>query len=241
MSYECDRCDRCFNSPGALDQHQDVKNHYAYECRRCDETWPSSKGRIEHEDEDHNYHHCSQCDRGFNSYNALQNHLRSRIHTGSNVACPFCRRNFATATGVTHHLERGSCPSAQNVNRDSMYKFVRRNDPSGSISKRLLTWDGEPEPGPALATADRAWNGSFFQCYICQRQFTKITGLNQHLQSSVHMQQLYHCPNHECRKDFKTLAALVNHFESESCGFMRFGQVQSGISDMVSGQRLLGQ
>ena len=40
-----------------------------------------------------------------------------------------------------------------------------------------------------------------------------------------------------CRREYKLLSWLVQHVESESCGVMRFGMVQSqarcGIQNMV--------
>jgi hypothetical protein len=50
-------------------------------------------------------------------------------------------------------------------------------------------------------------------------------------------QKLYHCP--KCRKEFVTLAAIINHFESESCGYTRFSNVQTGIRGLTDGSRLL--
>ena len=50
---------------------------------------------------------------------------------------------------------------------------------------------------------------------------------------------LYHCPNNRCASEFKTLAAIINHLESETCGAMRFETVQRRIGDIVSGDRLL--
>lgn len=52
-------------------------------------------------------------------------------------------------------------------------------------------------------------------------------------------QALYHCPKRTCAKDFTTLGALINHLESETCGFVRFGAVQANINGLVSGNRLL--
>lgn len=37
--------------------------------------------------------------------------------------------------------------------------------------------------------------------------------------------------------DFKSLAGIINHLESESCGMMRFEQVQKKIGDIISGDR----
>lgn len=56
----------------------------------------------------------------------------------------------------------------------------------------------------------------------------------------IDQQSLYHCPSRGCGRDFTTLAATINHLESESCGFMRFDDVQRGIGDMIAGGRLLG-
>jgi hypothetical protein len=50
---------------------------------------------------------------------------------------------------------------------------------------------------------------------------------------------LYHCPTPRCRIEFKTLAAIINHLESETSGAMRFDAVQRRIGDIVSGKRLL--
>jgi hypothetical protein len=47
-------------------------------------------------------------------------------------------------------------------------------------------------------------------------------------------------PKASCRHEFKTLASFVNHLESESCGYMRFSDVQKRAADMISGGRLIG-
>lgn len=52
-------------------------------------------------------------------------------------------------------------------------------------------------------------------------------------------QNLYHCPNTRCRREFKLLAGLIQHLESECCGAMRFNRVQSGVESLIAGGRLL--
>lgn len=52
-------------------------------------------------------------------------------------------------------------------------------------------------------------------------------------------QVLYHCHGRTCRQDFKTLGALCNHLESESCGAMRFDRVQSTMTQLVDPTRRL--
>ncbi|ROW09438.1 hypothetical protein VMCG_02207 [Cytospora schulzeri] len=233
-TFECDRCHRWFNSENARWQHMDSLNHFAHECSQCDETYPTEEEVEEHEIDDHYY--CANCDRTFMNYNNIKMHLNSNVHRGSNTPCPLCMERFTTATGVAHHLERGACPRTNNMNRDTLYKFVRSKDPHGVISKKLIGWHSEP----TYEATDRTWTGRGYECYFCDRLFSQLSGLNQHLKSPVHQQALYHCPNRGCGRDFTTLAATINHLESESCGFMRFENVQRGIGDMVTGRRMLG-
>lgn len=61
--------------------------------------------------------------------------------------------------------------------------------------------------------------------------------------SPVHEQKLYLRPKMGCGREYKVLSRLVQHVESESCGIMRFGLVQTvartGIENMV-GRMLTG-
>ncbi|KAL2177411.1 uncharacterized protein P884DRAFT_307338 [Thermothelomyces heterothallicus CBS 202.75] len=106
-------------------------------------------------------------------------YLQSRIHRGEQVACPFCDRCFATATGVAHHLESSGCPNAPCINRDRVYQLVRSKDPHGAISKKLLTWHGSHQ----YEATSRSWNGYAYECYVCHREFIQLNSLNQHLNS----------------------------------------------------------
>lgn len=66
-----------------------------------------------------------------------------------------------------------------------------------------------------------AWNGSGFQCYLCNKTFNLLHGLNNYLKSPVHEQSMYRCPKASCGKEFKVLSGLVPHVESECCRVMR--------------------
>ncbi|RYP80134.1 hypothetical protein DL769_002620 [Monosporascus sp. CRB-8-3] len=233
-THECDRCSRFFGSRRAVVQHMNDCNHWRYDCPLCDETWPTRKEVKEHVIEYH--HHCTPCDRTFADYNAIKMHLNSRIHRGTNIQCPFCKQFYTSATGLSHHLETGSCPQAPFIDRDLIYKLVRRKDPNGLISKKLIDW----QPSSRYEASGRAWNGDGWECYICHRVFDTRHGLNQHLNSPIHQQNLYHCPNRVgCGREFTSLAGVMNHLESESCGFTRFENVQNGIRNIVRGDRLI--
>lgn len=116
--------------------------------------------------------------------------------------------------------------------------MVSKRDQGGSITNKLIGWYGSVE----YEVTDLAFNGSYWECYICHREFATKSGLNQHLNSATHQQKLYHCPNARggCSKEFTTLAGLFNHLESESCEFMRFEKVQKSVSDVFRGGNLIG-
>lgn len=159
---------------------------------------------------------------------------------------------------MVHHLERGSCPGAPQLNRDQIYKLVRSRDPSGIISKKLIGWVGEANV--TYEASSRSWNGFGYECYLCHKQCSSLSGLNQHMNSAARkytasmrcntytdhrsrivtdQQELYHCPNLACRANFKTLAAIINHLESESCGAVRFDRVQQRAADIFRGGRTI--
>lgn len=82
---------------------------------------------------------------------------------------------------MTHHLENGTCPEAPQLNRDSIYEFVRSKDPNSLISKKLIRWHGSDQ----YEATSLAWNGSGYQCYLCSRTFGQLRALNQHLASPI--------------------------------------------------------
>lgn len=100
---------------------------------------------------------------------------------GHGIICPFCKGGFTTATGLTHHLERGACPNATNVNRETIYRFLGHRDTAGLLANKLLEWHGENQ----YTVNDRAYNyyREGWECYFCHRLFTNSYGLQQHLNS----------------------------------------------------------
>lgn len=117
---------------------------------------------------------------GSNTEDRHVQHLTSRAHNGgAKIPCPFCNVYFATASGVAHHLEGGACSQAQGLNRDEMYRFIRRKDPNGLITEKLIGWHGTP----SYEATSRTWNGCGYACYFCTKDFSTLAGLNQHLKS----------------------------------------------------------
>ncbi|KAK8237628.1 putative zinc finger protein [Phyllosticta capitalensis] len=213
------------------------------ECEGCYRTFNTYRGRFDHMKAlDHFQTYCVDCDRNFMNGNNLDQHLKSRIHRGANVGCPFCKRGFTTASGVSHHLETGSCPRAPNVNRETLHKMIRSHDPNGFITQKQLGWHDDDSSIPTTVgwNYNNAWNGDFYECFLCHREFNQTNSLRQHLESPAHARKLYHCPNGRCPKEFAGLAMLFNHLESESCNFVKFEAVQRNVNGILTGNRLIG-
>lgn len=153
------------------------------------------------------------------------------------IKCPFCDTSYATASGACTHLESGSCPRAPQLNRETILRIIRERDTTGYIANKQIEWHGETRGTYHVNSS--AYNGSSWECYLCHRSFSKSTALNQHLNSPVHQQKVYHCPNsRECIKEFISLAGLFGHLESETCQFMRFESVQKNFHGVMSGRLL---
>ncbi|KAI9712242.1 MAG: hypothetical protein M1828_001720 [Chrysothrix sp. TS-e1954] len=183
---------------------------------------------------------CEPCRRQFASPNNLHMHLNSKVHRGCQVVCRFCKRGFTTASGLAHHLEAKGCPNAQYLDRSVIFDAIRQMDSGGVITNKLLAWKQESNTW----STENAWNyqRSVFECYFCHKGFKSTKALDAHLQSPVHSQKIYHCPDKAgCGMLFKSLAGLFNHWESESCGYVKFEILQENVHDFMFGkQRAIG-
>ncbi|TQV97072.1 hypothetical protein V2A60_000283 [Cordyceps javanica] len=156
--FECDTFDRYFGSQYAVNQHMTDLGHWAessdsesdmpeYECDDCTanliirRTFATTRSRS-----------ISTATLAI----AIPKHLRSKIHRTSSVRCFFCKAELGTATGLVHHLESGCCPRAP-LSRDTLYEAVRRRDPDGVISKKLLTWTGSA----SYKATEKTWSSAF--------------------------------------------------------------------------------
>ncbi|KAF3392826.1 hypothetical protein F1880_008543 [Penicillium rolfsii] len=246
--FECATCDDEFWDQSDCDDHMDDYDHWA-ECETCPRLFRSHRACSQHmNDLDHwaptfDCETCQPCGRRFNNEGNLRAHLNSRIHRGTELSCPFCDSKFVSASGVSHHLETGSCANAKNLNRESIAKLVRRADPNGIITNKQIEWHDQGAASTYTAT-NAAYNGQAWECYMCHREFMSSRALNQHANSPVHQQSIYHCPNlaRRCGKQFVSLAGFFNHLESESCGFIRFEKVQAAqrqLTEAMSGKRMI--
>lgn len=240
-SYECETCDARFSSDYACDAHMDDEDHwsYPYQCETCTLAFRAEDDLDEHQQDEGHYEqlYCKSCDRYFQSANNKDQHMKSRVHQGSTLPCPFCQKTFTTASGVSHHIETGSCPIARQLDRAAVHRILGQRDPKGFITERLIGWHDSSLS--AEWDPNSAWNGQGYDCYICHRSFSTPHGLRQHITSPVHQAPLYHCPNQggSCGgRRFLTLAALFNHLESETCSFIKFAAVKRQATALFTGQ-----
>ncbi|KAG9188923.1 hypothetical protein G6011_07628 [Alternaria panax] len=240
--FECETCDKRFHTQRSVEQHMDDTGHWEpqFECETCDRRFRSESSANQHMSALDHYkqYHCRDCAKSFRNENELRMHLNSSTHRGRNVACPFCKTALTSASGLSHHLEAGSCPRARNLNHRTIFQAISQRDRGGLITNKLLTYSDSDTQNIATGAT---WNGFNYECYLCHREFRDLQRLNQHLSSPVHSEKLYHCPNRNCTGQFVRLASLFNNLESESCNFVRFEKVQKHVHDFITGrQKLIG-
>lgn len=82
-AFECDRCDRYFQSESAVNQHMDALGHWDgsdYECDDCSGVFSDEEHLRDHEVVEHFY--CDPCDQYFQSYNNIKIASLHKYDTG---------------------------------------------------------------------------------------------------------------------------------------------------------------
>jgi hypothetical protein len=221
-----------FRTHNAANQHMEKHAHYKAYCEDC-------SLRFENEN-NLKMVKLSRARMRIKCLQAWLQHLNSKIHRGTNVPCPFCKDKYTTASGLTHHLETGSCSHARKLNREKILCIVRERDLHGAITNKQINW--HQDENIKYSATKRSFNGSYWECYLCPNEFSNVNALNAHLNSPAHKHKVYRCPNSKakCGKEFVTLAGLLNHLESEACAFVRFEEVQQQVGKVFrSGKAIL--
>ncbi|KFA53605.1 hypothetical protein S40293_11186 [Stachybotrys chartarum IBT 40293] len=107
-------------------------------CSICPDIFETNRHCVEHEILDHRI--CVEHNRTFYTSTAalMIQHLHSPSHQGYSSTCPFCRRDFLSASGMVNHLESRKCPRARRMNREALHSFVRLIDVGASITKDVV-------------------------------------------------------------------------------------------------------
>ncbi|KAI0107137.1 heterokaryon incompatibility protein-domain-containing protein [Nemania sp. FL0031] len=129
----CTRCDRQFQSEGALNQHIRASSFH-YFCARCQRDFGSSRAKQQHIMDSPNHHVCFECvpERDFSAQGSLEKHrvdahnlctkCRLVFQTPGwlrqhkvlvHQVCGGCRRYFDTSEELEHHSAFSCSPSSQ--------------------------------------------------------------------------------------------------------------------------------
>ncbi|KAF9048949.1 hypothetical protein BJ165DRAFT_1526345 [Panaeolus papilionaceus] len=203
---------------------------------------------------------CFVCSMHHKSAGGLALHLRSFQHTLNHKSCPFCHTTFVSPSMTAQHLtNKHQCSAFRNgtVNEYVMgvataqvlppsLSFVPASMSSTSSpatlsnaitssSQSAQSQDSTNSTSTVKYTATEAsFNGQAYICFICQNGFNTLSGLNSHLQSSIHKDtgEKFSCP--KCSKQFRELSGMVQHIESGSCGFTMPKQVIDHVRELTA-------
>ncbi|CEI68399.1 unnamed protein product [Fusarium venenatum] len=180
-----------------------------YHCPDCDRLFYSGRKARDQ------HYTCSDC---FDDKYDRCEHINLQMHWCRNVPeCMLCCFRSVIKTEITkHEIEH------HNYCADCKRQFSNLN-----CIRQDKTYDINPR---------LAWNhwAKAYECYLCHKLHSSLHGLKLHLESP-----LYHCLNSTCLREFTTLAAPINHLESETCKIMRFQQVQRNIATIVDSNRMI--
>lgn len=132
--------------------------------------------------------HCASCDHSFDTLGHLRTHLRSITHLNQSIACPFCSRGYANASGVVRHLEQG-CTAAPQVNARTMTKYLKQVDPAGYVTNLLAALQ------PAVLRITYAARQDMYRCKSCGIEVTAPEIVKRHILAARECFRLWDLPN----------------------------------------------
>lgn len=108
--YECDTCDREFNSQHASNQHMNALNHWAprYDCETCDRECLTQWSANQHMDDTGHWKpqfECETCDRRLYGQNSANQHMNDTRHWAPQFECEICDRRFHSQNYANQHMD----------------------------------------------------------------------------------------------------------------------------------------
>ncbi|KAJ3878087.1 hypothetical protein F5051DRAFT_373416 [Lentinula edodes] len=212
-------------------------------CHTCNRQFRSSASLYQHLAGSSRHNWCFVCSKDFSSPNALNQHSSSQVHRSRDIKCPLCSEQFKMASAIAQHIESGACHHA--INRHTVTQAIHNLNliPTISINRRI-TGNSESIPTSRAITtysaSECAYDGTAYECYLCDRTYNTLNALNAHLGSPAHDSKEFRCP--KCQKQYSLISGLVQHIESEVCGVARFEGVREQMLELTSGhhfQRML--
>ncbi|KAF9028795.1 hypothetical protein BDZ89DRAFT_1065892 [Hymenopellis radicata] len=258
-------CGRVFTTASELREHMKRSGHRPdrpsksfsddFSCGSCSRQCFTEDELHEHLAAQHYW--CFKCDRDFGTWAALHQHKISIAHKPRTSKCIMCHEKFKEPSSIAAHIESGRCNKS--VTRHDVVSAVQALEvkPSILIHESRAIEAIEHGPGGEIASpntlglgmrsttittvsaTEDAFDGDGYVCWVCERSFRDLEGLNKHLSSPAHDSLTFKCPR--CENQFKMISSLIQHLESETCGLARITAVEDE-ANILSAQfaRLLG-
>jgi hypothetical protein len=80
MAIYCGLCDKTFDTPRALYQHQQTSARHKRYCHSCERDFDLEWGLTQHYTQSPHHHYCQSCEEHFDSQSDLNNHLEDEHH-----------------------------------------------------------------------------------------------------------------------------------------------------------------
>ena len=154
-----------------------------------------------------NHCYCEECDKFFATSKETVKHFGTALHASEYTCCD-CSRSFRNEDKLYRHLEHEhrrqlSCQVCLQVfgAKKVLDQHIASQHQADPKKKREIL--------PQSADA----------CYICQKKFSTINALQNHLQSPSHhpISELRCFASVECKGRFSSPSALLGHLESGQC------------------------
>lgn len=164
------------------------------------------------------------------------NHSFSRTFQDlkAEAPCRFCDRTSPYVSAAMSHIECGSCPRARQKDTETIHEEAWSRAPNLGCFAQNTRTSRPRNPYNTLS------NGQF-QCRMCLDVFDACLDLTRHLNSPRYAAELYSCNYMQRTKHFTGLAALLEHFESDKCGFgsSPFQRMHNAVAQYLTGSKTL--
>ncbi|TFK75431.1 hypothetical protein BDN72DRAFT_892376 [Pluteus cervinus] len=201
-----------------------------FNCDVCCATFGTKDALGEHRRSDQRHNWCMVCAKDFATPVALESHLSSKAHEQRDHGCPLCSQAFPTPSAMVHHIEEG----CSGLTRKDVAMVVHslKIQPSISTARGRGACKILPPVEIDKATED-AFNGTHYECALCNARFERLHSLNRHLTSGAHERKGFKCPGKKCGKKSRLASSMLQHIESGTCRITQLPEVEQYTRELT--------